>query len=294
MNYSELLQLAKGWGNFKFCRAIIWRLQIKYYDQRLVSPAGTLCLKSSTDPNNYCVDFAGLEEVIWDKISMSYPRKLSAKDDSKYFIDPVTRTKAESINASQSFYFDKQIILPDLGQCLITSEFPDSCLLYSDSVEIIEDLPEIRTLSVNKETYKYNSATGARNTDLKLDTTIIRRFPQRTFVRTSDAFFSCLITEYDKELGTKDCIKYDDLNETISSMTKTIMRVSNDSYKYFVNSHTVNKDYWVTEGTTRNFIEYSYLRKDDGVAEKCYLTEFDHAYRTNSCLRVYGKPLVPC
>lgn len=259
--------------------------EIKYYDQRLVSPAGTLCLKSSTDPNNYCVDFAGLEEVIWDKTSMGYPRKLSAKDDSKYFIDPVTRTKAESINASQSFYFDKQIILPDLGQCLITSEFPDSCLLYSDSVEIIEDLPEIRTLSVNKETYKYNSATGARNTDLKLDTTIIRRFPQRTFVRTSDAFFSCLITEYDKELGTKDCIKYDDLNETISSMTKTIMRVSNDSYKYFVNSHTVNKDYWVTEGTTRNFIEYSYLRKDDGVAEKCYLTEFDHAYRTNSCLR---------
>ena len=68
-------------------------------------------------------------------------------------------------------------------------------------------------------------------------------------------------------------------------MTKTIMRVSNDSYKYFVNSRTVNKDYWVIEGTTRNFIEYSYLRKDDGVAEKCYLTEFDHAHRTNSCLR---------
>ena len=27
MNYSELLQLAKGWGNFKFYRVIIWRLQ---------------------------------------------------------------------------------------------------------------------------------------------------------------------------------------------------------------------------------------------------------------------------
>ena len=27
MNYSELLQLAKGWGNFKFYRGIIWRLQ---------------------------------------------------------------------------------------------------------------------------------------------------------------------------------------------------------------------------------------------------------------------------
>ena len=26
MNYSELLQLAKGWGNFKFYRIIIWRL----------------------------------------------------------------------------------------------------------------------------------------------------------------------------------------------------------------------------------------------------------------------------
>ena len=26
MNYSELLQLAKGWGNFKFYRGIIWRL----------------------------------------------------------------------------------------------------------------------------------------------------------------------------------------------------------------------------------------------------------------------------
>ena len=26
MNYSELLQLAKGWSNFKFYRVIIWRL----------------------------------------------------------------------------------------------------------------------------------------------------------------------------------------------------------------------------------------------------------------------------
>ena len=25
-NHSELLQLAKGWGNFKFYRIIIWRL----------------------------------------------------------------------------------------------------------------------------------------------------------------------------------------------------------------------------------------------------------------------------
>ena len=27
MNYSELLQLTKGWGNFKFYRVIIWRLR---------------------------------------------------------------------------------------------------------------------------------------------------------------------------------------------------------------------------------------------------------------------------
>ena len=29
MNYSELLQLAKGWSNFKFYRGIIWRLRQK-------------------------------------------------------------------------------------------------------------------------------------------------------------------------------------------------------------------------------------------------------------------------
>ena len=29
MNYSELLQLAKGWGNFMFYRTIIWRLPFK-------------------------------------------------------------------------------------------------------------------------------------------------------------------------------------------------------------------------------------------------------------------------
>lgn len=259
--------------------------EIKYYDQRLVSPDGTLCLKSSTDPNNYCVDFSGLEEVTWEKISMGYPRKLAAQSDDKYFIDPITRAKTKSINAGQSFYFDKQIVLPDLGQCLVTSELPDSCLLYSDSMEVIEDLPEIRTLSVNKETYKYNSITGVQNTSLKLDTTITRRFLQRTFVRTNSVFFSCLITEYDKELGTKDCIRYDDLNETVGRMEKIIMKVNKDSYKYYVNSYSINKSYWVVEGTVRNFIEYSYLRKNDGVAEKCYLTEFDHAYRTNSCLK---------
>ena len=31
MNYSELLQLAKSWSNFKFYRGIIWRLQYKEY-----------------------------------------------------------------------------------------------------------------------------------------------------------------------------------------------------------------------------------------------------------------------
>lgn len=31
MNYSELLQLTKGWGNFKFYRIIIWRLQNDCY-----------------------------------------------------------------------------------------------------------------------------------------------------------------------------------------------------------------------------------------------------------------------
>ena len=29
MNYSELLQLAKGWSNFIFYRTIIWRLHLK-------------------------------------------------------------------------------------------------------------------------------------------------------------------------------------------------------------------------------------------------------------------------
>ena len=31
MNYSELLQLAKGWGNFKFYRGIIWRLRNRHF-----------------------------------------------------------------------------------------------------------------------------------------------------------------------------------------------------------------------------------------------------------------------
>ena len=35
MNYSELLQLAKGWSNFIFYRTIIWRLQkIRVHDLR--------------------------------------------------------------------------------------------------------------------------------------------------------------------------------------------------------------------------------------------------------------------
>jgi hypothetical protein len=31
VNYSELLQLAKGWGNFISDRIIIWRLRYKKY-----------------------------------------------------------------------------------------------------------------------------------------------------------------------------------------------------------------------------------------------------------------------
>ena len=33
MNYSELLQLAKGWGNFLSDRIIIWRLLTGYYNE---------------------------------------------------------------------------------------------------------------------------------------------------------------------------------------------------------------------------------------------------------------------
>ena len=40
MNYSELLQLAKGWGNFKFYRGIIWRLRY-FNDIQKVSMAIT-------------------------------------------------------------------------------------------------------------------------------------------------------------------------------------------------------------------------------------------------------------
>ena len=38
MNYSELLQLAKGWGNFKFYRIIIWRLPYKKVQGKYANP----------------------------------------------------------------------------------------------------------------------------------------------------------------------------------------------------------------------------------------------------------------
>ncbi|MCC3399204.1 hypothetical protein D4759_29645 [Clostridiales bacterium AHG0011] len=36
MNYSKLLQLAKGWGNFTVDRIIIWRLRLKELDDRYI------------------------------------------------------------------------------------------------------------------------------------------------------------------------------------------------------------------------------------------------------------------
>lgn len=36
MNYSELLQLAKGWGNFLSDRIIIWRLRLRKQIFRLI------------------------------------------------------------------------------------------------------------------------------------------------------------------------------------------------------------------------------------------------------------------
>jgi len=44
VNYSELLQLAKGWGNFKFYRGIIWRLHYYYGSRfRAIQYAQYLC-----------------------------------------------------------------------------------------------------------------------------------------------------------------------------------------------------------------------------------------------------------
>ncbi len=69
MNYSELLQLAKGWSNFIFYRTIIWRL-----------------LMTSTDIKRYYTSIpisASNMDALANQISSIYDLLIEQKNSSK-------------------------------------------------------------------------------------------------------------------------------------------------------------------------------------------------------------------
>ena len=81
MNYSELLQLAKGWGNFISDRIIIWRLLPKYRKKVLYGKVrddvreiiSTLCKYKDVEiiAGAVCLDHVHLSVALPPKLSVS-------------------------------------------------------------------------------------------------------------------------------------------------------------------------------------------------------------------------------
>lgn len=258
--------------------------KIDYYDERYITPDNTLCLRNSkTFKEGYCVLFDQLNEIKWDIIPMSYPRKLSVNNDT-FFVNPITKSDAEPIEKGRVYYFDKQIIHPFYGQCLITDTIEGLCLPYNYTSEYVETLKTPTTLTVNTKTYKVNTETNSFLKEMPLDTSVTRLFLKRTYVRMSDYFGECYFTEYDINNNNPNCVRYDQLDEAIVYLeSKRYMTVNKDTYKYYYKTGTLNYDYELDTSISRYFVAQTYVR-ENGHRNLCYFTEYDMEHKTNSCI----------
>lgn len=258
--------------------------QINYYDERYITPDNTLCLRNrETFKEGYCVLFDQLNEIKWDIIPMIYPRKLTVNNHA-FFVNPTTRSDVRSTQKDEVFYFDKQIIHPFYGQCLITDSIEGLCLPYNKTSEYVEMLEIPITLTVNTKTYKVNTKTNSFLKEMPLDTSITRIFLRRTYVRMPDYFGECYFTEYDISNNNPNCIRYDQLDEAVVYLgAKRYMSVNKDTYKYYYKTGAINYDYRLDASISRYFVAQTYVRRNDH-RNLCYFTEYDIEHKTNSCI----------
>ncbi len=255
---------------------------IKYFDLKMYTPAGTMCLRSSKDPSYFCADFATLDEVNWEKTDLTYSRELKVPSNTPY-IDPTTRNETSRTQSTSTLRFSKKVSLPDFGDCLFTDSNQNTCVLFNNTEEIVTMLDTPRVLQINQKTYKINNRTGAPDKSFMLDTSIVRTYVAKTYVRSS-GFDLCIITEYDYNNNTGNCIKYSDTNETIQDVDPQSYVTNTSLYKYRINENVKNEDYYVIAGTKRTFVASSFIRQNNFGIKKCLLTEYDIEHNSNSCL----------
>ena len=222
----------------------------------------------------------------WDTKDMLYPRYLSVEKYSD-IVDPTKKInfKENKKKDGQVYFFNKLITHPYYGLCLVSELLETACVPYEKTTEAIVDLETPRNLKVNEITYKVNSKTGAYDKSLKLDTTIVRMFLKRTYARRDDYFGECYLTEYDVNLNTPNCIRVDQLSESITTFeTKIQKTVTRETYKKFISDGTDTKKYPLDQTITRFFVAKTYFRGEGNNLMVCYLTEYDVANKSNSCI----------
>ena len=257
---------------------------IKYFDLKTYTPDGDMCLRSQTDPEYYCAIFDTLSEVEWEKKSLLYPRDMSVPAGTKV-LDPTTKKNISVTESENKYYFEKQIILPDFGQCLIVEYGKDACILYDDTEEVVSSLDDNRMLEVVKDSYKIRIDDGKEDYSIRLLAGMQRVFVAKTYVRSEYGFTLCLLSQYDVLNSTGNCIRYDNLRETITNISPRTMVLEESTYKKSINDGSVNRNFYVLLGTSRIFVAKSNIRVQNSFdVIPCMLTEYDLEHATKSCI----------
>lgn len=179
-----------------------------YYDQKVFLPDGDMCLRAKGEQNNHCVLFSALEEVEFQKYDMETPRYLTPKGIEADIIDPASEAVISSIGENKKVYFDQKIILLDGEICLLVGD--NSCVRYSTLSEAWVDMERPREMQVVTDSYKIDAITFERNYEIMLPTGLRRKFLMKRYLY-GDRW--CLMTEYDFERGTNNCIVFQELSE---------------------------------------------------------------------------------
>jgi len=252
--------------------------KVAYYDQKTNTGDGKSCLRIEGEMANQCVLWEKLDDFVLEKKSMLMPRMMENVDKSTYFVNPNGGARMSKFNSATMF--DSAITTP--GGMYVCRKDGLGCVPYDKTKEAVINLETPRDLVVKEKTNKHDYSKLKLSNAIAAGKTM--RFTKKTYYRSGDAFFLCLITEDDARIGKTDCFDRNALGEVLVEFQKSEFEFAKDGYKNYYDTGEVNRDNPVQGGQSRYFLKKTYIPKADGeVEDVCYLTEFDVLYDSRSC-----------
>lgn len=253
---------------------------IAFYRYIFFVPTIGYCLAENLQ-SPYCTPYSSLKEVSWNIQKMDIPRLMKNKNNVFSYVNPNEDKIINTVSTNQPKIFDKKIILPDGQICLLPSnhDLKNGCIKFNDLSEVWTKLDFPRKMVINKNTYKQNAHSFEVDKSIVLAKGLTRTFVSKIY--NSYIGGMCLRTEYDENLNTDNCIKYEELDEDWQKMKfPQEFIIHQPTYKF--DAHTFNSRIlpFLEYGTKRKYVEEIKLYN----GESCLRTEYDSLRGNNYCV----------